>query len=102
MERDGSSAGYIDGILKAVRSWLSHNEIELKRKIKIANRDATPTLQNERVPTLEELRTILLHASDRAKVMISMIAESHGKITHPYRVFFMGHAGLRQRPDTRS
>ncbi len=74
MERNGSSPGYIDGILKSVRSWLNHNEIEVKRKINVANRDATPTLENERVPTLEELRTILLHASDRAKVTISMIA----------------------------
>lgn len=74
MERNGSSPGYIDGILKSVRSWLNHNEVEIKRKINVANRDATPTLENERVPTLEELRTILLHASDRAKVMISIIA----------------------------
>ena len=74
MERNGSSPGYIDGMLKSIRSWLGHNEIELKRKINIANRDATPTLDNERVPTLEELRTIQLHASDRAKVMTAMIA----------------------------
>lgn len=69
MEKGGASPGYIDGILKAVRSWLSRNEIELKRKIKIANRGATPTLQNERVPTLEELRTILLHALTRPYVV---------------------------------
>jgi hypothetical protein len=74
MEKKGSSPGYIDCTLKAMRSWLNHNEVEVKRKIKIANRDATPTIQDERVPTLEELRTILLHASDRAKVMICMIA----------------------------
>ena len=76
MEKNGSSPGYIDCVLKAIRSWLNHNEVELKRRIKIANRDATPTLQDERVPTLEELWTILLHASDRAKVIISMIAMS--------------------------
>jgi len=74
MEKNGSSPGYIDGALKAIRSWLNHNEVEVKRRINIANRDATPTLQNERVPTLEELRTILLHASDRAKVIISAVA----------------------------
>jgi len=74
MEKDESSPGYIDGMLKAVRSWLNYNEIELKRKINIANRDATPTLENERVPTLEELQTILFHASDRAKIIISMVA----------------------------
>lgn len=49
MEEQGHSPGYVEGILKGVRSWLVHNEIELKRKVKISNRGATPTLQDERV-----------------------------------------------------
>lgn len=73
MERKGSSPGYIDGTVKAIRSWLNHNEVELKRRIKIANRDFTPTLQNERVPTKEELQYLLVHADDRAKVAMSLI-----------------------------
>jgi integrase len=76
MEKNGSSPGYIDCTVKAVRSWLNHNEIELKRRIKIANRDFTPTLQNERVPTKEELQYLLIHADDRAKVAMSLVAMS--------------------------
>lgn len=51
--------------MKAVRSWLSYNEIELMRRIKIGNRGATPTLEDERVPTGDELRQILNYASER-------------------------------------
>ena len=51
------SLGYVEGILKAIKSWLVPNEIELKRKIKISNRGTTPPLDTERVPEKEELRT---------------------------------------------
>jgi len=74
MEKNGASPGYIDGTVKAIRSWLNHNEVELKRRIKIANRDFTPTLQNERVPTKEELQFLLTHSDDRAKVAMSLVA----------------------------
>jgi len=53
MELDGKSPGYIAGILKGVKSWLVHNEIELKRKVKVSNRGATPTIEDERVPEKE-------------------------------------------------
>jgi hypothetical protein len=35
MEADEKSPGCIAGILKGVKSWLAHNEVELKRKIRI-------------------------------------------------------------------
>jgi site-specific recombinase XerC len=61
MEQDGLSRGYINEILKAVRSWLNYSVIDMKRKINIANRDVTPTLHNDTAPKLEELHTILMH-----------------------------------------
>lgn len=76
MESEGKSPGYVEGILKSVKSWLVHNEIELKRKIKISNRGATPTLDDERVPEKEELRTLLMYGDERASVTISLIAQS--------------------------
>ena len=35
MEREGHADSYIKSALKAVKSWLAHNGIEIRRKIKI-------------------------------------------------------------------
>jgi len=72
--REGKSPGYIENYLKAIRSWLDYNEIRLVRRIKIGNRNVTPSIADERVPTKDELATILFYASERAKCSISLMA----------------------------
>jgi len=76
MERQGKSPGYITGILKGVRSWLAHNEVELKRKVKVKDSSATPTIADERVPEREELRRILMYGDERAKACSALIAQA--------------------------
>jgi integrase len=76
LHKDKKSPGYMANYLKAVRSWLNYNEIRLVRRIKISKRDSTPTLEDERVPTKDELRQIISYASDRGKCSISLIAFS--------------------------
>jgi len=55
MEKQEFSPSYIEDTVKSVKSWLRHFEVEIRRRIKIANIDSTPTLENERVPNTEEL-----------------------------------------------
>src|SRR5262245_42725523 len=55
MERRGKAGSYIERFRKVVSSWLSHNRIEVTLKVNIRGRTETPTLQNERIPTVEEL-----------------------------------------------
>jgi len=55
----GKSPGYIQGFLKTVKSWLRYNNISLTRRIKIKNSTATPTIENEKVPSQEELARFL-------------------------------------------
>jgi len=74
LHREGKSPGYIENYLKAVRSWLEYNEIRLVRRIKIGNRSATPSIEDERVPTGQELRTILCYAGERARCSVALIA----------------------------
>ena len=76
MERENKSPGYIAGIMKSIRSWLLHNEIELKRRIKISNRGATPTLEDERVPNKDELKTLLMYSDERTSAIICLIGQS--------------------------
>src|SRR5206468_5696125 len=63
MEDAGLTGGYIESTLKALRSWLSFNGVTWELKIKVRGAQATPTLDNERVPTQEELRRFFLAAS---------------------------------------
>ena len=76
LHKEGKAPNYTDNYLKAVRSWLTFNEITLVRKIKIGNRNATPTIADERVPTRDELRTILCYPKARARCSIALIAFS--------------------------
>jgi hypothetical protein len=62
--------------MKSIRSWLLHNEIELKRRIKISNRGTTPTLEEERIPNKEELKTLLMYGDERTSAIICMVAQS--------------------------
>jgi hypothetical protein len=74
LEDDKKSPGYITGLLKAVRSWLRYNNITLIRKITVTNPNATPTIENEQVPTQGELSRILRTSSPRIRVAEALMA----------------------------
>ncbi len=74
LEGDGKAPGYIIGILKAVRSWLRYNNATLTRTIKVRNPSATPTIEDEQVPTKEELTGILRTSPPRIRVAETFMA----------------------------
>jgi hypothetical protein len=74
LESEKKSPGYIRGLLKSVRSWLRYNDVTLTRKIKISNPNATPTIEDEQIPSKEELSKILRASSSRARVAEVLIA----------------------------
>ena len=76
LSREKMSPGYIENYLKAVRTWLSFNGVELKQRIKIGNRNEQPTIADERVPMKEELRQILLAADARGRTSIALMSMS--------------------------
>lgn len=76
MELEKKSPGYIGGMMKGVKSWLAHNDIELKRKIRISNLGATPSIENERVPDKEELKALFMYGDERASALICLVAQS--------------------------
>ncbi len=76
MESKNYSPGYIDDVVKAVKSWLRHFDVLIRRKLKVSNPDHTPTLENERVPIAEEMAEIYNRATLRASVVISLMAKS--------------------------
>jgi site-specific recombinase XerD len=75
-EKEGKSGAYISSIIKALKSWLLFNDIVITKKIKIRNSDFKPTLKNERIPTLEELRAILVSGDKKTRVSCILMAHS--------------------------
>jgi hypothetical protein len=67
---------YIFSTTKAVKSWLAFNDIRVG-KIKVRGAESRPTLDNEIVPTQEELKRIFLAApSMRCRVQCVLMAHS--------------------------
>jgi len=76
MEEAGRAPSYIRSVYTAVKSWLSYFDIELHRRIKVANADVATTLASERVPTGEEMFEILSRAPLREGAIISLMAKA--------------------------
>ncbi|MGH2611471.1 MAG: site-specific integrase [Rhabdochlamydiaceae bacterium] len=76
MHEKNNSPGYIANHLKAVKSWLRHHDMDIKRRIRISDAGATPTLEGERVPDESEMAEILNRASLRSAATISLMAKS--------------------------
>jgi hypothetical protein len=95
MEKEGRSGSYIHSQLKAVKSWLLHNRIEVTGKIKIKGVQDTPTLKDERVPTKPELKRIFLAGDEKARVACALIA--HAGLRPEALGHYRGNDGLRMR-----
>ena len=75
-EKRGMTGSYIQSSLKAIRSWLSFKRIKIPGKIRVKGAHQTPTLENERVPTQEELRKIFLNSTPKDRVSCVFMAHS--------------------------
>jgi hypothetical protein len=89
------AGSYIHNTTKIVKSWLAHNGIQLKRKIKITGAHETPTLKDERVPTKEELKRIFLSGSKQARTACVIVA--HAGLRLESLGNYTGYDGLRMR-----
>jgi len=89
------AGSYIRNTTKVVKSWLAHSGIQLKRKIRITGAYETPTLNDERVPTKEELKRIFLSGSKQARTACAIIA--HAGLRLETLGNYNGLDGLRMR-----
>ena len=76
MESMNKRGSYIIRFKKVLRSWLKFNDRIINFKVNIKEADQNPTTMNERVPTKEELSTVIRKASTRGRVSISLMAFS--------------------------
>ena len=76
LESEDKKGSYIVRFKKVLRSWLKYNDRVINFKVNIKNVDQNPTTMNERVPTKEELSTVIRKASSRGRVSIALMAFS--------------------------
>lgn len=76
LEKEGKAGSYIVRYKKVLRSWAKFNGIDIKLDVNIANENESPTLDNERVPSKEELSRLLRKATSRGRVSIPIMAFS--------------------------
>jgi integrase len=76
MEGQNHAGSYTASGVKAVKSWLSHNGIELKRKIKIKGAGDAPTLKEKGTLAQDRLRTLFLNSPPEARCVEALIAQS--------------------------
>jgi ribosomal protein S13 len=76
MEIKGRTGGYIQSTLKAIKSWLSFNGIDIRRKLKVRGANDTPTLRENQPITASLLRQLYSASSLKVKCIISLLAGS--------------------------
>ena len=59
LEKEGKAGSFISRFKKILLSWLAHNNLSVKLKVNIAGESDTPTIADERIPTMEELTSRL-------------------------------------------
>jgi hypothetical protein len=95
MQSEGYAGSYIHSTIKALKSWLIHNRIQIKGRIKIEGAQDAPTLKDERVPTKPELKRIFLKGDEKARTICSLIA--HGGLRPETIGDYKGRDGLKVR-----
>jgi len=77
LEAKNYAGSYGQGIVKAVRSWLTFNDIALgERKIRYTNPTDTPTLRDEKAPEPHLLRKAFEYADTRTKAAMGFMGFS--------------------------
>jgi len=76
MEEQENAPQYIKSTMTAAKSWLSHFDVRITRRLKIANVDSTPTLENERVPDATEMAETFSRCDLFTGAAISLISKS--------------------------
>jgi len=74
LEAERRAPGYIADLMKTMKSWLRYNDITLARRIKISNSTSTPTIEDEQIPSQDELVRILRASPTRIRAAMSLIA----------------------------
>ncbi len=63
LEKKKYAGSYVGSNVKALKSWFSHNDIEVSGRIRISGESEAPTLREEKSPDQSELHSVFLAAT---------------------------------------
>jgi hypothetical protein len=89
------TGSYTQSIIKAIKSWLAHNGVEVTRAIKIRGAEDAPTLKDEKVPSQAELKKIFLSTDLKGRTASVLVAHSGLRLETIGN--YLGDDGLRIR-----
>ena len=89
------TGSYTKSVIKAIKSWLAHNGVEVKRGIKIRGAEDAPTLKDEKVPSQAELKKIFLSTDLKGRTASVLVAHSGLRLETIGN--YLGDDGLRIR-----
>ena len=89
------TGSYTQSVIKAIKSWLAHNGVEVKREIKIRGAEDAPTLKDEKVPSQTELKKIFLSTDLKGRTASVLVAHSGLRLETIGN--YLGDDGLRIR-----
>jgi len=90
-----NTGSYTQSVIKAIKSWLAHNGVEVKRAIKIRGAEDAPTLKDEKVPSQAELKKIFLSTDLKGRTASVLVAHSGLRLETIGN--YLGDDGLRIR-----
>jgi len=90
-----NTGSYTQSVIKAIKSWLAHNGVEVTRAIKIRGAEDAPTLKDEKVPSQAELKKIFLSTDLKGRTASVLVAHSGLRLETIGN--YMGDDGLRIR-----
>jgi hypothetical protein len=76
LEREGKAGSYIASNVKAVKSWLTHNGMDIRGKIRIKGDNETPSLATKHAPSLSELGRLFANCAPRTRSAASLVEEA--------------------------
>jgi len=74
LEGEGKAGSYIASNLKAAKSWLAHNGIEVRGRIRVKGAQDTPTLRDKRTLTNSDLALLFSSAPPQTRCAAALVA----------------------------
>jgi hypothetical protein len=95
LETEGKQGEYMKDYVKALKSWFSHNGIQITQKIKVPANNGNTKAAQEQSPTPDQFRSVLNAADQKQKVEAVAIAFAGLRIETLGD--YEGHDGLKVR-----
>src|SRR5437867_843390 len=80
LDHEGKQGEYMRTVSKALKSWFSHNDIQITQKMRVPKSDGSSKVSQEQSPTPDQVRRVLYAADLKQKVESTLVGLSGTRI----------------------